>query len=466
MSEISEQELGERDRKKIDNARLAMTRGNSEYTVDICFELLNEHPGCLGIRQLLRKAQRQVLASSGKGIGSKLVRLANYVVLPFGYLALSRRPVKSMSIGESVLNKDAYNMRALSLVARGAGKLSFNQTEAFCLESICDRSPNDFVKLERLCQALIKVGSTEKALGIAERLTRLKPGVGHVQELVKSASVAHSINKGKWAEKEEDFRSKLKDKSESDSLELANRVVFGDSTGENRIQDIASAIHQDPQQIDNYKLIIRALMQQEKYDESLGWLEKAFALPNAEGDVPLLHLRSELKVSRVERELFDLKRDSSTESESSEQLIELEKEFLQLKLEESRKLVEQFPNDYIRRFKYGEYLLESGIIDGAVQQFQISQRSPSLRLKSLVLLARCFMAKELFDLALEQLQRAAEGLSIMDDFKKEVLYLLAQCFECLERNTEAIEQYKAIYSNDIGYKDVALKVDAFYGPKN
>jgi hypothetical protein len=52
MSEISEQELGERDRKKIDNARLAMTRGNSEYTVDICFELLNEHPGCLGIRLL------------------------------------------------------------------------------------------------------------------------------------------------------------------------------------------------------------------------------------------------------------------------------------------------------------------------------------------------------------------------------------------------------------------------------
>ena len=69
MSEFSEQELGDRDRRKVDNARLAMTRGNSEYTVDICYELLNENPGCLEVRQLLRKAQRQVLASGGKGIG-------------------------------------------------------------------------------------------------------------------------------------------------------------------------------------------------------------------------------------------------------------------------------------------------------------------------------------------------------------------------------------------------------------
>jgi len=42
---------------------------------------------------------------------------------------------------------------------------------------------------------------------------------------------------------------------------------------------------------------------------------------------------------------------------------------------------------------------------------------------------------------LEQLQRAAESLNVMDDFKKEVLYLLGECFERLERDLEAIEEY-------------------------
>ena len=196
------------------------------------------------------------------------------------------------------------------------------------------------------------------------------------------------------------------------------------------------------------------------------WLDKAFALPEAEADVPLRQLRSELKVNRVERELFDLRREIAENGDSDGQLKALEAELLELKLGESRKLVEQFPNDYSQRCKYGDYLFESGNIDAAIQQFQISQRSPSLRIKSLVLLGRCFMAKELFDLALEQLKQPAESLTVVDELKKEVLYLLAQCYERLDRQEDAIQQYKAIYSNDIGYRDVSQKINKFYGKES
>ena len=78
----------------------------------------------------------------------------------------------------------------LSLIARGASLLELHETEAFCLESVCDRYPENFAKLERYCESLIKAGLTEKALKVA-----LKPG--QVQE-----NDAHSINKGKWADSE------------------------------------------------------------------------------------------------------------------------------------------------------------------------------------------------------------------------------------------------------------------------
>ncbi len=463
MSEVLEYDLSDRDRKKIENARLAMTRGNFEYTIDICCSLLEEEPRCLEVRRLLRRAQRRVFANRRKGLGPLLSRYAGYLVLFRGYLVLKGDPGRAMSMGEKVLNQNVYSAKALSLVARGARALELNETESYCLELICDKYPNNVVKMERLCEALIKAGSTEKALAIAERLTRLKPGSGAVQELVKSASVAHSINQGKWADKEEDFRSKLKDKDEADSLERANRVVVDERGVEERADDLIEAIQQDPQQVDNYKLLVRSLMNQERYAEALEWLDKAFALPEAEADAPLRQLRSELKVNRVERELFDLRREIAENGGSDEQLEELEAELLKLKLEESRKLVEQFPNDYSQRYKFGQYLFETGSVDEAIQQFQISQRSPSLRLKSLVLLGRCFMAKELFDLALEQLKQPAENLTVIDDFKKEVLYLLAQCYEHLGRKEDAIHQYKAIYSNDIGYRDVSEKINKFYG---
>ncbi len=463
MSEILEYDLSDRDRKKIENARLAMTRGNFEYTIDICCSLLEEEPRCLEVRRLLRRAQRRVYANRDKGLVSLIIRYLGYFALIRGYLILKRDPKKAMSIGESMLNRNVYSAKALSLIARGARVLELSETESYCLELICDKYPNNVVKMERLCEALIKSGSTEKALAIAEKLTRLRPGSSAVQELVKSASVAHSINQGKWADKEEDFRSKLKNKDEAGSLERANKIVVDESGSEERSTDLIESIQKDPQQVDNYKLLVRSLMNQERYAEALSWLDKAFSLPEAEADAPLRQLRSELKVNRVERELFDLRRGIAENGGSEEQLADLEAELLKLKLDESRKLVEQFPNDYSQRYKFGGYLFDAGSIDEAIQQFQISQRSPSLRLKSLVLLGRCFMAKELYDLALEQLKPPAENLTVIDDFKKEVLYLLAQCYERLDKQEDAIHQYKAIYSNDIGYKDVSEKINKFYG---
>ena len=133
------------------------------------------------------------------------------------------------------------------------------------MELICEKYPDNIVKMERLCEELIKSGSTEKALRFAEGLTRLRPGSNEVQELVNSASVAHSINQGKWADKEEDFRSKLKNKKQADSLERANRFVVDESGNEERIEDLIEAIQKDPQQVDSYKLLFRSLIIQKRW---------------------------------------------------------------------------------------------------------------------------------------------------------------------------------------------------------
>ena len=50
----------------------------------------------------------------------------------------------------------------------------------------------------------------------------------------------------------------------------------------------------------------------------------------------------------------------------------------------------------------------------------------------------------------------------MNDLKKEIMYELAQCWELKGDKTAAIEEYKKLYSADIGYRDVAQKIDDFY----
>jgi tetratricopeptide (TPR) repeat protein len=68
----------------------------------------------------------------------------------------------------------------------------------------------------------------------------------------------------------------------------------------------------------------------------------------------------------------------------------------------------------------------------------------------------------MFDLAARTLQSAIKEKIVFDDEKKDLIYNLGCVLESMGKKEEAIEQFKLIYEMDIGYKDVAAKVDAYY----
>ena len=121
-----------------------------------------------------------------------------------------------------------------------------------------------------------------------------------------------------------------------------------------------------------------------------------------------------------------------------------------------------YPNDYPARYALGMLLLELGQTDAAIAQFQQAQKGPQVRVPSLVGLGRCFKAKRLFDLAVTQFNTAKNDLGTMDDTKKDVIYELGTCYELMGKADLAIEEFKVIYSEDIGFRDVADKINAFY----
>jgi len=65
-------------------------------------------------------------------------------------------------------------------------------------------------------------------------------------------------------------------------------------------------------------------------------------------------------------------------------------------------------------------------------------------------------------MAAEQLEMAKTEVAQMNDQKKEIIYELASCYEMDNKPEQAITEYKQVYSADIGYRDVAEKIDAFY----
>ena len=76
--------------------------------------------------------------------------------------------------------------------------------------------------------------------------------------------------------------------------------------------------------------------------------------------------------------------------------------------------------------------------------------------------AQCVSRRGMNDLAARTLQNALKEKLIFDEEKKELLYQLGTVLEKMGKPEEAIEQFKMIYEVDMGYKDVAPKVDASY----
>ena len=130
-----------------------------------------------------------------------------------------------------------------------------------------------------------------------------------------------------------------------------------------------------------------------------------------------------------------------------------------MRLENAAKQTERYPNDLQLRYDYGKLLIENGNHTEAIQQFQLAQRNPQRRIQSLIYLARAFQAKEQFGIAQEQLKSALAELQVMDESKKEVLYELGLLCEQLGDTDKAAQYLKEIYAVDIGYRDVAVRVE-------
>lgn len=131
-------------------------------------------------------------------------------------------------------------------------------------------------------------------------------------------------------------------------------------------------------------------------------------------------------------------------------------------LADARNAVERYPGDLEARFRLAELLYAAGEIEPAIAQYQQTQRTPKFRVRSLLGLARCFRARKVLDLAVTQLQTAKAELPAMDELKKEVVYELGCCHEQAGKPEDAIAQFKEIYTEDIGFRDVAARINAYY----
>jgi tetratricopeptide (TPR) repeat protein len=76
-----------------------------------------------------------------------------------------------------------------------------------------------------------------------------------------------------------------------------------------------------------------------------------------------------------------------------------------------------------------------------------------------VLLGDCFKQKGYLDLARKEYEKALGPVGVLDDRAKEILYTLGAIAEEAGDAAQARVHYARIFETDVGYKDVAAKME-------
>jgi tetratricopeptide (TPR) repeat protein len=442
-------------------ANEATQRDNLDYAITLFNQALEREPGFFDCRKALRAAQFQKCGEGGGFFKKMLSGAGSSPQVAKAKMAMGKNPADAMAIAEQILNGDPGNSAAHRLIVEAAKALELPRTAVLSYETLVKNSPKDRDLIIDYAHAVSEIGEGSRAEKLLVDLLRERPNDGELNQVLKDLSARKTMDEGGYGALEGgkgSYRDILKDKKEATSLEQEQRVQKSDGVTERLIGEYEERLQTEPNNLKLVRSLAELYTQKKQFERALSYYDR---VKNSEmgNDPSLERAIADTIVRRFDHQSEQL---DPAAPDYAEQSAKIQAEKVNFQITECQKRVEKYPTDLVIRFEMGELYYQAGKITEAIQEFQKAQQNPHKRITSLGYLAQCYAKKKMFDLAARTLQTAIKEKLVFDDEKKDLVYNLGCVLESMGKKEEAIEQFKLVYEMDIGYKDIAAKVDAYY----
>lgn len=460
MAEVQLEDVPQPVRDLFNRGFAAFERGNLDYAIHLLSQCLVKEPGLLQARRFLRAAELRRRKDSGGNVVTRLV--STLTSLPVYLKAMGQvkagKPDQALIAAEELLKIDPMKRAFIRIFVEAAARANLPEAAIQTLEVARDRYPGDIRILNWLGTLYQKVGRTRAARECFESLSELTPNDPDAMKALKDAMALDSMNTDGWQESSDaggSFRDMIRDTAEAELLEKEAKAVRSEKDIDALIEDVSSRMEAEPANMNYYRSLGRLYAQKMMFGEAVAILEKGKEVNPSDPEID--NSLNAIRTQAFDHRIADLRTAGDTDGAAA---VEAEKKAFAF--ENLKERVRRYPNDLRLRYDWGMMLYEHSRLNEAIQQFQLSQKNPKFRVRSFYYLAMCFQAKEQYDMALDQLTRAAGEIVTMDDMKKEITYRMGEVAEAMGDEVAAAGYYKAIYQVDIGYKDVANKIERAY----
>lgn len=456
MAEVLLENAPRKAREHFEKGLASFERGNVDYAMDMFLLALELCPGLLKARKFLRaaavtKARQQKSSALTRAFGT----LGGSGTMLKVQSLIKKKPDQALRDAEDLLRKDPLNMTFLNLASEAAVAADMPEVAILNLELAREHHPKDAKALAWLGELYQNVDRMHDARLAYEELVRLKPNDAQAVKKLKDATALDTMQRGGWSEAGS-YRDVMKDAKQATLLEQQSKAVKTASDVDNLIAETRAKMEREPQNVNYKRSLAELLAKSERFDEALAVLQDAQQATGG-ADPQIDRLISTIKIEQVDRDIAKFKEAGNQAAVEAKQA---EKADFLFKDAEDR--VRRYPNDLQFKYEYGVLLFDRGMLNEAIQQFQRAQQNPQRRIRSYYYLALCFKQKQQYDIAAEQLEKAASELHLLDDTKKDILYELGTIYEAMGQLDKAVEFYKEIYAVDIGYRDISAKIEKAY----
>jgi tetratricopeptide (TPR) repeat protein len=447
-------------REQYEKGVAATQRNNLDYAIAILTAVLNQEPALYPAREALRDAQLRKAGKRGGFFKNMFGTASASPLLAKAQIELHTSPRQALNTAEQILSSDPHSVPAHKILADAALASDLPKTAVLSLQIVYKHAPDREVAL-KLGEAFALAGQSERAEKVLGDLARTFPGDPEILRALKDVSAKRTLSEGGYEALEDgsgSYRDILRNKEEAVSLEQEKRAVKTEDVSARLLSEYEARILREPKNLRLLRSAAELHTQRHDFDKALEYYRRII---EAEGiaEPTLERAITETTLRKFEYELASLDPQAPDHAERSAQL-QLQRE--QFELERARKMAENYPSDLQLRFDLGVLYFKAGKFTEAIQELQKAQSNPHKRTQALNYLGQCFAQRGLNDLAARTFQNALKDKQGFDDEKKELLYELGCVLEKLGKAGDAIEQFKLIYEADIGYRDVAAKVDAYY----
>jgi tetratricopeptide (TPR) repeat protein len=293
-------------------------------------------------------------------------------------------------------------------------------------------------------------GKLPQALAMYEQALKVDP---RDQESLKARKdlAAEGALQQTGIEKAQSSRELIKDKEQQRQLERQDRLQMSGDEIERELEEIEPKLQESP---DDVKLLRRVARLREMAKDLTGALDLIERLLQLQpGDADLQEIASDLRI-RLQEQMVKKAEKSGDEGAAGRARVALQ----QLRAGEARRKLERNPTDLSARFALGACLLDTGETDAAIAELQQAVKDPRKKNESLFLLGKAFQQKELPEVALGQFDKLMQAAGA-GTLAKEALYEMGLICSQLGKRDDALRHFTRILEQDIGFRDVARKVE-------